>query len=167
MVRGAELDAVIEGMLTDYLAKNRAARVLRDALDEAGVGFRPVVDHLTIRTLDIDQRADEFVRLGYGFSETLNYEDWFAKVYRTTGYPALFVDQAYRDDRGKTSIIPGWVKKFGHDVFHHIAVRVEDIEQAIEDCPVGHLDKEIIVARVVGAHAMVVDSDRHMQNRPA
>ena len=131
MVRGAELDAVIEGMLTDYLAKNRAARVLRDALDEAGVGFRPVVDHLTIRTLDIDQRADEFVRLGYGFSETLNYEDWFAKVYRTTGYPALFVDQAYRDDRGKTSIIPGWVKKFGHDVFHHIAVRVEDIEQGI------------------------------------
>jgi len=48
------------------------------------------------------------------------------------GYPALFVDQAYSDDRGRTSIIPGWVRTFGDQVFHHVAVRVEDIEQAME-----------------------------------
>ena len=42
------------------------------------------------------------------------------------------MDQAYPDGRGRTSIIPGWVKTFGDLVFHHVAVRVEDIEQAIE-----------------------------------
>ncbi len=44
----------------------------------------------------------------------------------------MFVDQAYADVRGGTSIIPAWVEKFGDQVFHHIAVRVQDIEQAIE-----------------------------------
>jgi len=131
MLRGAELDAIIGRMLNDYLSGNRAAKVLSDSLADTGVGFLPVVDHLTIRTLDIDKRAEEFLRLGYGYSETLTYQDWFAKVYRVPGYPALFVDQAYPDDRGGTSIIPGWVKTFGDGVFHHIAVRVEDIETAI------------------------------------
>lgn len=126
-----DLDAVIIRMTADFLAHNSAARVIRRALDEAGVGFAPVMDHLTIRTMDIDNRAKEFVALGYVYDETLHYEDWFAKVYRRAGYPALFVDQAYPDDRGKTSIIPGWVQKFGDQVFHHVAVRVEDIEQAI------------------------------------
>ncbi len=42
------------------------------------------------------------------------------------------MDQAYTDDRGKTSIIPGWVKKFSDQVLHHVAVRVEDIEKAVE-----------------------------------
>jgi len=131
MGQTADLDAVITRMTAEFLIHNGAARVLRRALDEAGVGFVPVMDHLTIRTLDIDQRAKEFVALGYEYDETLHYEDWFAKVYRRAGYPALFVDQAYSAGRGKTSIIPRWVQKFGDQVFHHVAVRVEDIEQAI------------------------------------
>ena len=131
MEQGADLDAVITRMTADFLAHNRAAQVLRRALDEVGVGFVPVIDHLTIRTMDIDQRAKEFIALGYAYDETIHYEDWYAKVYRRPGYPALFVDQAYPDDRGKTSIIPRWVEKFGDQVFHHVAVRVEDIEQAI------------------------------------
>ncbi len=61
----------------------------------------------------------------------MQYDDWYAKVYRKTGYPALFVDQAYADTRGKTSIIPGWVAAFGDQVFHHVAVRVEDIDRAV------------------------------------
>ncbi len=131
MGQEADLDTVITRMTADFLAHNSAARVLRRALDEAGVGFVPVMDHLTVRTMHIDQRAEEFIALGYGYDETLQYEDWFAKVYRRAGYPALFVDQAYPDDRGKTSIIPRWVQKFGDQVFHHVAVRVEDIEKAI------------------------------------
>lgn len=131
MGQGADLDAVITRMTADFLAHNHAAQVLRRALDEVGVGFVPVIDHLTIRTMDIDQRAKEFIALGYAYDETIHYEDWYAKVYRRPGYPALFVDQAYPDDRGKTSIIPRWVEKFGDQVFHHVAVRVEDIEQAI------------------------------------
>ena len=131
MGQTADLDAVINRMTEDFLTHNSAGRVFRRALDQAGVGFMPVMDHLTIRTMDIDQRAQEFMVLGYGYDETIHYEDWFAKVYRRAGFPALFIDQAYTDDRGKTSIIPRWVQKFGDRVFHHVAVRVEDIEQAI------------------------------------
>ena len=132
MEQGVELDALIARMIDNYVSRNRAATLLRDLLDAAGVGFYPVADHLTLRTLDIDRRAEEFTRLGYGYSETIEYEDWYAKVYRKIGYPALFVDQAYSDERGRTSIIPGWVNTFGDRVFHHVAVRVEDIERAIE-----------------------------------
>lgn len=127
-----ELDQVLEQMVDEYVDSNGAARLLRRMLDETGVGFYPVVDHVTLRTLDIDRRAERFLKLGYAYDETLQYDDWYAKVYRKTGYPALFVDQAYPDDRGKTSIIPGWVKKFGDERFHHVAVRVEDIEKAID-----------------------------------
>ncbi|MDP3598473.1 MAG: hypothetical protein Q8S75_15930 [Nitrospirota bacterium] len=132
MDHAAELDGLIERMIATYVAGNRAAQALRASLDEAGVGFYPITDHLTLRTLDIDRRAEEFTRLGYGYSETIEYEDWYAKVYRKVGYPALFVDQAYSDERGRTSIIPGWVNTFGDQVFHHVAVRVEDIELAME-----------------------------------
>lgn len=131
MIQGTELDAIITRMTNEYIARNRAARIVSGLLDEIGVGFNPVVDHLTIRTDDIDARAREFVTLGYTYSETLSFDDWYAKVYRCAGYPALFVDQAYPDERGKTSIIPAWVKQFGDRMFHHLAVRVQDIEQAI------------------------------------
>lgn len=127
-----ELDGLLERMVTEYVARNRAAKILKGLLDDAGVGFYPVVDHVTLRTLDIDRRAEQFVALGYAFDETLEYDDWYAKVYRKPGYPALFVDQAYGGDRGKSSIIPGWVNIFGDQVFHHVAVRVEDIDKAVE-----------------------------------
>ena len=132
MDHAQELDDLMEKMVADYVAHNRAATMLKVMLDETGVGFSPVVDHVTIRTLDIDRGAEPFVALGYAYDETLEYDDWYAKVYRKAGYPALFVDQAYSDERGKTSIIPGLVKKFGDRVFHHVAVRVEDIEKAVE-----------------------------------
>ncbi len=131
MVKGRQLDALIEPMVAQYVSKNRAAQAMKADLDTIAVGLMPVIDHLTIRTNDIDRRAKEFVDLGYAYVETIEYSDWYAKVYRAPGYPALFVDQAYADARGKTSVIPRWVAKFGDGVFHHVAVRVEDIEQAI------------------------------------
>jgi catechol 2,3-dioxygenase-like lactoylglutathione lyase family enzyme len=126
------LDTLLERMVADYVARNRAAHLLKSMLDDAGIGLLPVIDHVTIRTFDIEQGAQPFVELGYAYDETIHYEDWYAKVYRKVGYPALFVDQAYPDERGKTSIIPGWVKKFGDRVFHHVAVRVEDIDKAVD-----------------------------------
>ena len=125
------LEALIEGLLQDYLEGNKAGRILRAGLDEVGVGLNPVLDHITIRTNDIDTRAQEFVDLGYTYIETLQYGDWFAKVYRTPGFPTLFVDQAYSDVRGQTSVIPRWVEKFGDRRFHHVAVLVKDINIAI------------------------------------
>ena len=132
MNRKIELEELVHQLVQDYVTRNSAARIMRDTLCGAGIGLFPVLDHITVRTLAIDRRAEEFVRLGYAYSETLHYEDWWAKVYRASGYPALFIDQAYEDNRGITSIIPRWVEKFGDQTLHHIAVRVEDIEVSIE-----------------------------------
>lgn len=128
----AELDCVLDALLADYLSRNEAARKLKVALDRVGIGFLPVVDHLTFRTFDVDRRAKEFLRLGYAYDQTLEYGDWFAKIYRAPGYPALFIDQAFPGDRGAGSIIPEWVAAFGDRTLHHVAVRVEDIERAIQ-----------------------------------
>jgi len=132
MTGGSELEQVIMGYVQEYVSRNQAARMVCDGLDEIGIGVFPVLDHITVRTLAIDERAQEFLRWGYVYSETLEYDDWWAKVYRAPGCPALFVDQGYDDDRGKTSIIPGWVKKFGDRTLHHIAVRVGDIERSMQ-----------------------------------
>ena len=127
-----QLDSLLNTYIADFVARNQAARILKQQLNDVGVGFAPLADHLTFRTDHIDRRAEEFLRLGYAFSDILEYEDWFAKIYRKPGYPALFIDQAYPDDRGRTSIIPGWVAQFGDRTLHHIAVRVEEIESAID-----------------------------------
>ncbi len=125
------LDDVLAGYFRDYLSRNRAAMTLKRRLDELGIGLVPLADHLAIRTDNVDRRAEEFLPFGYQFSETLEYTDWYAKVYRKSGYPPLFIDQAYDGARGKTSVIPQWVAQFGDRTLHHIAVRVEDIEVAI------------------------------------
>ena len=117
------LDALLERMVADYVRHNSAASILKSLLDQAGVGLHPVIDHVTLRTLDIDQRAREYVALGYVYSETLEYNDWFAKVYRKVGYPALFVDQGYAGERGQTSNIRRWLRQCGDGIFHHVAVR--------------------------------------------
>ncbi len=127
------LQSTVLKLVDEYLSRNQAARTFAQGLHEIGVGLFPVIDHITIRTLNIDQRAEEFIQLGYTYSETLNYEDWWAKVYRVDGCPALFVDQAYDGEQGKTSIIPGWVDTFGDQTLHHIAILVHDIEQAMKE----------------------------------
>ncbi|MYC27829.1 MAG: hypothetical protein F4X63_07550 [Nitrospira sp. SB0662_bin_26] len=130
-MNNVQLERVTDAYIRKYVAQNSAAQIAKGILDAAGIGLKPVVDHITIRTEDIDRCAREFVRLGYVYSETLEYRDWYAKVYRAPGFPALFVDQAYDDERGKTSIIPDWVNTFGDQTLHHIALLTEDIETAM------------------------------------
>ncbi len=130
-MNNAQLERSIDAYVHEYVAQNRAAQIAKAALDVAGIGLKPVVDHITFRTGNIDRRAREFVRLGYVYVETLEYRDWYAKVYRAPGFPALFVDQAYDDERGRTSIIPDWVNAFGDQTLHHIALLTEDIEAAM------------------------------------
>lgn len=95
------------------------------------------MDHITVRTLDVDRRSKEFLQLGFkrdrgiGTSGVLEYDDWWAKVYRKPGLPAIFIDQAFRGPRGNTSVIPPWVRRFSDKALHHIAVRVADIEKAV------------------------------------
>lgn len=125
-------DPLVQSLVDRYFKENEAARVFAE---ECGRQKRPlIVDHITIRCLNVDRRVEPFLKNGYVYEgEMVEYPDqgWWAKVYRRRGYPALFVDQAYDDSRGGKSIIPEWVKKFGDQVLHHVAVRVDNIEKAV------------------------------------
>lgn len=128
------VEKLLRMYIDDYLSKNKAARALSQGLRVLGVGLRPIIEHMTFRTLDVERRAREFLQYGYREDRTLGmmrYENWWAKVYRKTGYPTIFIDQAFAAPRGKKCVIPDWVKTFGDKTLHHVAVLVDDIEQAI------------------------------------
>ncbi len=128
------LEKRLQFYIGDFIRQNRAAKIMAQGLQVFGVGFWPVVDHLTLRTFNVDERAREFLAFGYTYDSklgVLEYENWFAKVYRKPGYPALFIDQAFPGERGKGSLIPDWVKAFGDKTLHHVAVHVGDIEKSI------------------------------------
>ncbi len=128
------LEKILRGYIGEFITNNRAAKVVSDGLRVVGIGFRSVIDHITFRTLDVEKRAEEFLGYGYAYDRKLGiieYDNWWAKVYRKFGYPTIFIDQAYAGARGKGSLIPAWVKNFGDKVLHHIAVQVDDIENAI------------------------------------
>ncbi|MCF8720601.1 hypothetical protein [Nitrospina gracilis] len=130
----SELDNILDDYLQRFLESNRAGRHLVNKLNDCGVGVMPVLDHVTIRTHNVERRARQFLDLSYKEDKkigVLEFDSWWAKVYRKPGYPTFFIDQAYDDDRGKTSLIPQWVNAHGDECFHHIAVLVEDIELAI------------------------------------
>ncbi len=130
----APVDKFFARYIDDFLAGNLAAKKLAQSLRNTGVGLMPLVDHCTLRTLDVDERAKEAIDLGFHYDESigvLEFDKWWAKVYRMPGYPSLFIDQAFAGERGKGSLIPGWVKAHGDHCFHHIAVLVEDIDFAI------------------------------------
>ena len=126
-------EPLIQDLLKQYFAESEAARVyLKVAKEKA---WTVIIDHITVRCHHVDPKAQEFLKMGYEYQgELIEYPDqgWWAKVYRKKDYPALFLDQAYEDERGKSSILPEWVNIFGDHVLHHIAMRVTAIEQAIE-----------------------------------
>lgn len=125
-------ELLVQRPLAEYFRENEAAR--RYVSVCLAKGWPARIDHLTIRCLDIERSARPFLAIGYeDRREVIEYSDqgWWAKVYRKAGYPALFIDQAYADERGKKSFLPVWVKTFGEDCFHHVAVLVDDIEAAM------------------------------------
>ncbi len=129
-----QVDAFFSDYIERFLAGNTAGRFLNNALLECGVGLMPVIDHCTLRTMDVDSRAKDLIFLGFAQDQELGileFDNWWAKVYRKPGYPSLFVDQAYEGKRGEASLIPDWVRAHGDQCFHHIAVLVENIELAI------------------------------------
>jgi len=125
-------DAMVQALLDDFWAGNAAARVWSEVCEADGTPL--VIDHITLRCMNIERCAAPFLTRGYvDAQERIEYPDpgWWAKVYRRPGYPALFVDQAYDDARGAKSLIPDWVRRFGEAVLHHAAVRVPDIDVAV------------------------------------
>jgi hypothetical protein len=128
------VDIFFSRYVEDFLAGNKAARGLAESLKATGVGLMPLVDHCTLRTLDVDKRAKEAIELGFQYDEAigvLEFDKWWAKVYRKPGFPSLFIDQAFSGERGAESLIPAWVNAHGDQCFHHIAILVEDIEIAM------------------------------------
>ena len=128
------LEKLLRGYLDAFIANNRAAKVVADGMRVVGIGFRPIIDHLTFRTLNVEKRAQEFLAYGYAYDAKLGmieYDNWWARVYRKPGYPTLFLDQAFDGPRGKGSLIPDWVRTFSDKTLHHVAVQVDDIESAI------------------------------------
>ena len=129
------LDQLTNDYIKKYLEENRAAADFAKHLTRCGSGLMPLIDHAAIRTLNVDARSKQFVDLGYRYDEkigVLEFDNWWAKVFRKPGYPILFIDQGYDDERGRNSLIPDWVKAHGDQCFHHIAILVEDIEVAID-----------------------------------
>ena len=145
-----ELEKVLGQYVDDFLHNNQAGHALDEWLRKAGVGIRPLIDHLTFRTHNIDRRAEEFVWYGFEHTETIEYNNWFAKVYRREGYPALFIDQAFSMPHGAGCIIPAWVEKFGDRHLHHVAVMVDDIEKAMSAMRSMNID---FSGHVVGRHS--------------
>ena len=146
-----QVDTFFTKYIDYFLSENKAAKLLEDELSNCGVGLMPLIDHCTIRTLDVNTRAKEF--LGLGFNEdkvlgVLEFDSWWAKVFRKPGYPSLFVDQAFVGERGESSLIPNWVNKHGDQCFHHIAILVHDIEHAIQKMKAREIE---FVGDVVGA----------------
>jgi hypothetical protein len=122
-------EPLIRRPLADYFRENDAARHFIEI--SAQRNWSVVIDHLTIRCLDIERRVQPLLAIGYqDRNEVVEYPEqgWWAKVYRKSGYPAMFIDQAYADDRGRKSFLSSWVKRFGEECFHHVAVLVKDIE---------------------------------------
>ena len=129
------LGRLMQDYLGRFLAGNRAAADFADQLTRCGAGWMPLVDHCTIRTLDVDARSKQFIDLGFRYDPkigVLEFDHWWAKVLRKPGYPALFIDQAYDDERGSKSLIPEWVNAHGDQCFHHVAILVEEIDVAIK-----------------------------------
>ncbi len=131
----APVDVFFKQYIDRFLSGNSAGRLMADSLHQSGVGLAPVLDHCTIRTRDVEKIACEVQKLGFEYDRSigvLNFDSWWAKVYRRPGYPALFIDQAFDGERGKGSLIPDWVEQHGDQCFHHVAVLVEDIEWAVD-----------------------------------
>ena len=100
------------------------------------------MDHLTVRTYNVDRASEEYIKSGYKYDEKVDYrnEGWYAKVFRHPKYPTLFIDQSYDNAKEDQKIIKRWVDKFGDKEFHHIAVQLPqgvEIEEAID-----HLKKK-------------------------
>ena len=133
---------ITDAFLAAYLARPEMAPLPESCAAERALHAalladprRPVtpVNLVGIRDKDARENYGVFARFRDWLVRHETAERAYLALFRAGGvpFPALFVDQAYADARGKTSIIPAWVAAFGDQVFHHVAVRVEDIDRAV------------------------------------
>ncbi len=59
-----QAEKVVRRYVEEFVRNCRAAGILREPLDKIGIGLFPLVDHITVRTLDVDRRGEGVIRLG-------------------------------------------------------------------------------------------------------
>ena len=121
--------------LVIYFEKNLAARKYGEICEEHKWDY--VIDHLTVRTSSVEKSAQNYISIGYKFSEKVDYknEGWWANVYRHSTFPSVFIDQTYDDAPSDKQIIKKWVDKFSDKEYHHIAILLPqgiEIEKAVD-----------------------------------
>jgi hypothetical protein len=126
------LENLLKESIDSFVANNGAATVVADGMRVIGIGLRPVIDRITFRTTDIDKRAEEFICMGFAFDSKLGiveFQDSWTKVFRRSGYPAICLEQV--KGKSRNNEISESLKTFGDKIPYHMAVLVDDIEQAV------------------------------------
>ena len=122
----------IQDLCTDYLKSNKSALKVINHIEQAGIGWFQLIDHITFRTHDVEKKAREIKGFGYVYEDTLDFTNWWGNIYSLKGMPLIFIDQSYGGEKGEGSLIKEWVDEFGDRGLHHIAIRVENIENSVD-----------------------------------
>ena len=57
--------------ISRFLSKNGAALYIANELSNFGVSLMPLIDHCTLRTLDVDKRAGNLLPIGFSHDQAL------------------------------------------------------------------------------------------------
>jgi len=132
----AILEQVLKQYAVDLASENAAVRVVTRGLSLVGIGLRPVLDHFIFRTVHLKERISEFLDLGYErdpAAKVLDHKGHGVEVLRRGCAPVILIDHP----RGKAGL--EWVEHFGDKKPYAMAIRVEDIEEAVF-----HLEKQSV-----------------------
>ena len=128
---GCKDAAALEEILREYaeglVLENTAARVVARGLSLVGIGLRPVLDHFIFRTVHLNERAKEFLALGYErdpVAKVLEQKGHGVEVFRRGCAPAILVEHPHE----KAEL--DWIAHFGDKKPYAMALRVDDIEDA-------------------------------------
>ena len=89
----------IEALCTDYLKSNISASKVVEHIKQAGVSWFQLVDHVTFRTYNVENKANDIQGFGYKKVETLEFQNWWGNIYYVKGSPLIFIDQSYEGEK--------------------------------------------------------------------
>ncbi len=131
---GDPLEDLLRGYVDRFIANNRAAKAIANDLRVIGIGLKPLVDYLGFFSHRITDRAKEFKALGYvhrGKTWSVKDRDWRAKVYCRAGYPSVIIYEGGPGKSRRSSEVEQWFRQFGGETPHHLAVKVDNLENGI------------------------------------
>jgi len=129
---GCKDPAFVEQTLKKYTfglaLENTAVRVVTRGLSLVGIGIRPLLDHMIFRTVHLKDRTNEFLEMGYERdlgAKVLEHKGHGVEVLRKRSCPTILVEHPH-DKSGLD-----WIAHFGDKKPYALALRVDDIEEAI------------------------------------